>query len=196
MRDRIDAVHGGARAARRRRAQPTGWLTRRWLACRTATTCTALLAGRLNRLLLDAGRLDGAEVGRRLALVAHGRRHRARAAAWVEGFLAGGGLLLVHDERLLGAGRRWLAEHPADAFVDVLPLLRRTFGGYAGAASGERSANGRARPRRRPARRSRPATASRSTRPRGATGPGDRSPRLLRLARGQACTARARTDGR
>jgi hypothetical protein len=51
----------------------------------------------------------------------------AEAAAWVEGFLAGSGMLLVHDERLLGLVDGWLAAVPASAFTDVLPLLRRTF---------------------------------------------------------------------
>jgi hypothetical protein len=51
-------------------------------------------------------------------------------AAWVEGFLSGGGLLLVHDDRLLHLIDAWLADLPADTFDDVLPLLRRTFGTF------------------------------------------------------------------
>jgi hypothetical protein len=53
------------------------------------------------------------------------------AAAWVEGFLAGGGLLLVHDAGLLALVDAWLAGIPGDKFVDVLPLLRRTFSTFA-----------------------------------------------------------------
>ena len=49
----------------------------------------------------------------------------------MEGFLAGGGMLLVHDERLLRLVDAWLAAIPADAFVSVLPLLRRTFSAFA-----------------------------------------------------------------
>jgi uncharacterized protein DUF5682 len=63
----------------------------------------------------------------------------AHAAAWVEGFLAGGGLLLVHDEALLTLMDDWLADIPAEAFDDVLPLLRRTFGSF---DAGERRAIG------------------------------------------------------
>lgn len=55
----------------------------------------------------------------------------ARAAAWVEGFLSGGGLLLVHDPRLLGLVDDWLTGLSGEQFIDVLPLLRRTFGGFA-----------------------------------------------------------------
>jgi len=90
-----------------------------------------LLAGRLVRLLLDAGRLETAEAARRMGLVLTVGVPPATAAAWVEGFLAGGGLLLVHDERLLALVDSWLAAIPADTFVEVLPLLRRTFSEFA-----------------------------------------------------------------
>jgi hypothetical protein len=105
-----------------------------------------LPAGRLTRLLLDAGRLDGAEVRRRLRLPLTVGTPPAHAAAWVEGFLSGGGLLLVHDEALLSLVDDWLADIPADAFDSVLPLLRRTFGAFdAGErrAIGDRVAGGR-----------------------------------------------------
>jgi hypothetical protein len=98
-----------------------------------------LLAGRLTRLLLDAGRLDTGEVRRRLRLPLTVGTPPAHAAAWVEGFLAGGGLLLVHDDALLELLDEWLADIAGDAFDDVLPLLRRTFGAF---ASGERRAIG------------------------------------------------------
>ncbi len=98
-----------------------------------------LLAGRLTRLLLDAGRLDGAEVRRRLGRSLTVGTPPAQGAAWVEGFLAGGGLLLVHDDELLELVDRWIADIAPDAFDDVLPLLRRTFGGF---AEGERRAIG------------------------------------------------------
>ncbi len=90
-----------------------------------------LLAGRLSRLLLDAGRLAAEEAHRRLGLVLTVGVPPARGAAWIEGFLAGGGLLLVHDERLLRLVDAWLAGIRAETFIDVLPLLRRTFGSFA-----------------------------------------------------------------
>jgi hypothetical protein len=62
-----------------------------------------------------------------------------RAAAWVEGFLSGGALLLLHDAALLRLVDAWIAGLPADSFTDVLPLLRRTFGAY---PSAERRAIG------------------------------------------------------
>jgi hypothetical protein len=84
----------------------------------------------MTRLLLDAGRLSTVDASRRMGLVLTIGVPPAVAAAWVEGFLAGGGLLLVHDDRLLRLVDAWLAAVPDDQFVDILPLLRRTFGQF------------------------------------------------------------------
>jgi hypothetical protein len=137
LRDRIDGVHSavGLLADDEQRDR---WLsTLGSLAGRPGLH--GLLAGRLTRLLLDAGRLDAAEVRRRLRLPLTVGTPPAHGAAWVEGFLAGGGLLLVHDEALLELIDGWLADIPAEAFDGVLPLLRRTFGAF---EAGERRAIG------------------------------------------------------
>ncbi|GAA1866405.1 DUF5682 family protein [Actinomadura bangladeshensis] len=96
-----------------------------------------LIEGRLTRLLLDAGRLD--DVPDRMARAVSAGAAPDRAAAWVEGFLSGGALLLLHDAALLRLVDAWIAGLPADSFTDVLPLLRRTFGAY---PSAERRAIG------------------------------------------------------
>ncbi|WP_305782321.1 DUF5682 family protein [Symbioplanes lichenis] len=118
-------------------------LSERWFGTLTSVAGRAglhgLIAGRLTRLLLDAGRLDSAEVRRRLGLALTVGTPPAEGAAWVEGFLSGGGLLLVHDDELLELVDSWLADIAAEAFDDVLPLLRRTFGSF---ATGERRAIG------------------------------------------------------
>jgi hypothetical protein len=128
MRDRVDAVHAAVALL----DEPP--LTGRWYdvlgGLSTRDDLHGLLSGRVNRLLLDAARLDVAEAGRRMALVLTVGVPVARAAAWIEGFLTGDGLLLVHDERLLRLVDGWLTGIPADAFVEVLPLLRRTFSEY------------------------------------------------------------------
>ncbi|MGC7097767.1 DUF5682 family protein [Amycolatopsis lurida] len=103
----------------------------------------ALLAGKLARLLLDADRLDTTDVEVRLARVLTAGIEPVKGAAYVEGFFAGGALLLVHDDRLLRVIDAWLAAIPAEQFTEVLPLLRRTFGAFAGPekrAIGERAA--------------------------------------------------------
>ncbi|MFE7317363.1 DUF5682 family protein [Streptomyces sp. NPDC057555] len=95
-------------------------------------TVPGLIRGRATRLLLDDGRLpdDGAE--RLMALALSPGTPPADAAGWIEGFVGGpdGGLLLVHDERLLTLVDGWLTGVPDSAFSHVLPLLRRTFAEY------------------------------------------------------------------
>ncbi|GAA2505138.1 DUF5682 family protein [Streptomyces thermolineatus] len=88
-----------------------------------------LLRGRAARILLDDDRLTADDTARLMGLALSAAAPPADAAAWIEGFLAGGGMLLVHDERLLPLLDGWLASVPAHAFTDVLPLLRRTFAG-------------------------------------------------------------------
>jgi hypothetical protein len=128
MRDRIDAVHAAVSLL------DQAELTAQWYEVLTTLSTRddvhGLLSGRLNRMLLDAGRLDAAEAGRRMGLVLTVGVPVARAASWIEGFLAGDGLLLVHDERLLRLVDAWLTGIPPDAFTEVLPLLRRTFSEY------------------------------------------------------------------
>ncbi len=136
MREHIDTVHAAV-------ALLDPELRDRWLATLDSVArrndLHGLLAGRLTRLLLDAGRLDPGEVRRRLRLPLTVGTPPAQGAAWVEGFLSGGGLLLVHDEELLALLDDWLADIAAEAFDDVLPLLRRTFGAF---ETGERRAIG------------------------------------------------------
>ncbi|MGW4195445.1 DUF5682 family protein [Streptomyces sp. NPDC005004] len=90
------------------------------------------IRGRAVRLLLDDGALADREAARLMGLALSPGTPPGDAAAWIEGFVGGGGggLLLVHDERLLGLVDGWLTSVSADAFTDVLPLLRRTFSAY------------------------------------------------------------------
>ena len=129
MRRRLDAVHMALKTL------SDGELTSRWLdtlaAVASQSNLPGVIAGRLTRLLLDEGRLAADEVGRRMALTLTVGVPPAQAASWIEGFLAGGGLLLVHDPHLLQLVDSWLAGIPDETFVEVLPLLRRTFSTYA-----------------------------------------------------------------
>lgn len=90
-------------------------------------TLPGVLAGRACRLLLDADRLPLGEATRRLGLALSVGSAPTAGAAWVEGFLHGSGLLLLHDDRLWQTLDGWLLTLPAAQFETVLPLLRRTF---------------------------------------------------------------------
>ncbi|UGY93205.1 DUF5682 family protein [Streptomyces gobiensis] len=128
MRGHIDAAHQAIALLDRAGTQG------RWRALlRTLTErerIPGLLRGRCGRLLLDDGELAQEEAERLMALALSPGTPPTDAAAWVEGFLAGGGMLLVHDERLLALVDGWLSGVPQEAFTGVLPLLRRTFAAY------------------------------------------------------------------
>lgn len=119
--------------------------TERWLAAlaRLAdrTDVHGMLTGRVVRLLCDAGRFESDEASRRLAAALSIGNTAAAKAAWVDGFVGGRGLVLVHDRALLRLVDDWLAGLTGDQFMEVVPLLRRTFGAF---ESGERRAIGSA----------------------------------------------------
>ena len=96
-------------------------------------TVPGLIRGRASRLLLDDGELGEEGAEHLMGLALSPGTPPADAAGWIEGFVGGGdggGMLLVHDERLLALVDGWLTGVPAAAFTDVLPLLRRTFAEY------------------------------------------------------------------
>ena len=86
-----------------------------------------LVAGRCCRMLVDAGSFTADEAARRLSLALSTANEPAQAAAWIEGFLKGSGLLLLHDESLWRTLDEWLTALPGDGFTALLALLRRTF---------------------------------------------------------------------
>lgn len=88
------------------------------------------LAGRAVRLLLDGERISAEETGRRLRFALSRAAPAAEAAGWLEGFLAGSGALLLHDDVLWGLIDDWLLALSEDTFVQLLPLLRRSFAGF------------------------------------------------------------------
>ncbi|MFF7128934.1 DUF5682 family protein [Streptomyces sp. NPDC008240] len=139
MRGHVDAVHGAvgllAETLTGTPDSGRGDLRGRWRSVLRALalrdTVPGVVRGRAVRLLLDDGELEPEEAARLMGLVLSPGTPPADAAAWIEGFVGGGGgMLLVHDERLLGLVDTWLTGVSAEAFTDVLPLLRRTFSAY------------------------------------------------------------------
>ncbi len=93
------------------------------------TDVHGLLLGRVVRLLLDADRLTDVPVRLERALSAG--VPAADKAAWVDGFFTDGALLLIHDAELRRLLDEWVSQLEEVQFVDMLPLLRRTFGTFA-----------------------------------------------------------------
>jgi hypothetical protein len=122
---RIDAVHS-ALAVLERRGLRQQWADALHALARISSL-HGRVAGRCARLLLDAGAIPADQAAARLSVALSPGELPAHAAAWVEGFLSGSGLLLLHDEALLGIVDGWLSGVSEDVFADLLPLLRRTF---------------------------------------------------------------------
>ncbi len=97
---------------------------------RAESSGRGLIAGRATRLLHDGDMWSATQVERRLGRALSPGTPPLVGAAFVEGFLAGSGTVLVHDTELLGVVDRWLSSLRPDAFDAVMALLRRTFGGF------------------------------------------------------------------
>jgi hypothetical protein len=89
-----------------------------------------LVQGRSTRLLHDAGVWSIDAVQRRLSQALSAGTPPASGAAFVEGFLAGSGSVLIHDADLLAVLDGWVSSLRPDAFDAVIALLRRTFGAF------------------------------------------------------------------
>ncbi|MEV0411988.1 DUF5682 family protein [Streptomyces sp. NPDC050448] len=132
LRGHVDGVHGAIGLL-----DDVDGLRERWSAVLRALAgrdaVPGVIRGRAARLLLDDGRLPAKETARLMGLALSPAAAPPDAAGWIDGFAGGGtggGTLLVHDDRLLGLIDAWLVSVPEGAFIDVLPLLRRTFGAY------------------------------------------------------------------
>ena len=91
------------------------------------------VAGRAVRLLLDTTVIDAADAGRRLGLALSGGAGAGPGAAWLGGFLEGGGTALLNVPGLLGVVDAWVCDLDGEDFVAVLPLVRRALSSMAGA---------------------------------------------------------------
>ena len=89
-----------------------------------------LLAGRLVRILFDAGSLDADEVQQRLSLALSGGHPAREQASWAEGVLSGSSLLLLHSPALLEVLDSWVMGLAEELFTEILPVIRRAFGAW------------------------------------------------------------------
>jgi hypothetical protein len=86
-----------------------------------------LIAGRCCRLQFDQKLLAADEVGRRMGLAIAPAVDPVQSMAWIEGFLRGSGLILLHNEELWQILDDWVRSVRSETFPQLLPLLRRTF---------------------------------------------------------------------
>ena len=85
-----------------------------------------LIRGRACRLLFDGSDTES-DTARQMSLALSPGTPTAQAAAWVQGFLHGSGLALIHHATLWQLVNQWVMSLSDETFISVLPLLRRTF---------------------------------------------------------------------
>jgi hypothetical protein len=90
-----------------------------------------LIRGWSCRSLFERGRMSDEELDRRAGLALSPVSPPLDAAAWIEGLLHGAGMALLHQDGVWIALDRYVARLSADAFQEMLPLLRRAFSGFA-----------------------------------------------------------------
>lgn len=82
------------------------------------------------RLLFDQNEDSIQTTGRRMSLALSDGNEPIQVVRWLEGFLHGSGLLLVHFRPLWRLIDDWVIHVREDSFHHILPLLRRTFSNF------------------------------------------------------------------
>ncbi|MCX5688884.1 MAG: DUF5682 family protein [Planctomycetota bacterium] len=124
MRDRIDAVQSALKLLDRASLRDQWHDTLRKVG---DATVHGLVVGRTWRILLDAGVAAADETAAKLSFALSPGNDPQHASAWLEGFLADSGLVLVHDPHMLGVIDQWVTGLPRDVFEQICPIARRTF---------------------------------------------------------------------
>lgn len=99
-------------------------------AVRRNAASQGLLAGAASRLLFDAAQADAEATATALGLALAPAQPTAYATAWIEGFLRGSGLVLIHHRELFDLLDTWLRGLTEETFREIVPLLRRAFAGF------------------------------------------------------------------
>jgi hypothetical protein len=89
-----------------------------------------VIAGYTTRLLNDHKILVNEELMKVFHYAMSSATPPAVAAAWLEGFLKGSGTILLIDHNLWNVIDGWVSELDDAVFIEILPLLRRTFSNF------------------------------------------------------------------
>ena len=122
---RLEATHQAIRLLQND-AHEADWYAALAAVQRNAAT-SGLLAGAASRLLFDAQQADSEATATALGLALAPAQPTDYATAWIEGFLRGSGLLLIHHRELFDLLDHWLGDLNEDTFREIVPLLRRAF---------------------------------------------------------------------
>lgn len=86
-----------------------------------------LISGLATRLLFDTQTEDTDAVQLRMSQALSIGIEPVTAANWLEGFLNDSGMILLHDDHLWQLVNNWLVSLHEDYFLQILPLIRRSF---------------------------------------------------------------------
>lgn len=92
-----------------------------------------ILQGACVRILFEKKILSIEKTATQMRYALSSGNEAAEAASWLEGFLHGSGLLLIHNPAFWQILDEWVDEISPDIFKEILPLLRRTFSKFPGA---------------------------------------------------------------
>ncbi|MFT5765038.1 MAG: hypothetical protein ACI8X3_002474, partial [Saprospiraceae bacterium] len=98
-----------------------------------APTINGILRGGAVRILFDKEHFDINDTATHMRYALSPANESTDAAQWLEGFLFGSGLLLIHQPSLWNILDEWIDELSMEPnFKELLPLLRRTFADFSG----------------------------------------------------------------
>ncbi|QKG56538.1 hypothetical protein GKZ68_07780 [Hymenobacter sp. BRD128] len=123
--EKIEASHAAIRLLQEA-AHEADWYAALGAVQRSAAS-NGLLAGAAARLLFDAQQADTEATAAVLGLALAPAQPTAYATAWIEGFLRGLGLVLIHHRPLFDLLNTWLGSLAEATFRETVPLLRRAF---------------------------------------------------------------------
>ena len=94
---------------------------------RSSANVHPLLSGYATRLLNDKGEISAEEMETTLSFYSSVGNAPADMAYWFEGFLRSSGSILLLDDRLWNLVNNWVCSQDKETFMELLPVLRRTF---------------------------------------------------------------------
>jgi len=100
---------------------------------RSSANVHPLLSGYATRLLNDKGEISAEEMETTLSFYSSVGNAPADMAYWFEGFLRSSGSILLLDDRLWNLVNNWVCSQDKDTFMELLPVLRRTFSEFTSA---------------------------------------------------------------
>jgi hypothetical protein len=89
-----------------------------------------LLTGACTRILFDKEIFDIPEAATQMLYALSSGNEPIYSANWLEGFLHGSGLLLIHNQNLWNILDSWVDGLSMAGLKAILPLLRRTFANF------------------------------------------------------------------